>query len=356
MKVRPDFPSVWDNSMRKVFKLCPRKFELEFIKKYRPVRFSQHLHGGMAFAHGMEVARKAFYQEGLSHEDAVAKGWLTVVSDYSTYETQESDVKTAYSMSSALAYYFSVWRMDQDFVIPYNFGNGNLGLEFSFALPLDILHPVTNQPILYYGRMDMLGERENGTIWIVDEKTASRLGTSWVEGWALDSQFTGYCWAVREYGLQVNGAIIRGISILSSGHNHAQSLQPRPDWMIRRWQQQVERDIRNAVEMWDSGYFDYDLADGCKSYGGCSFKNVCQVVNPANFLQADFVKSEYAPWNLSTTPEQPTSSSEKNELQPFASLSYKRAVKLPYGYATTSTSAQGALKFGDEESSSVPQS
>lgn len=356
MKQRPDFPAVWDNSMRKVFKLCPKKFEYEFIKRYRPMRFSQHLQGGMAFAHGMEVARKAFYQEGLTHEDAVVKGWLTVASDYSTYESLESDVKTASAMSSALAYYFSVWRMDQDFVIPYNFGNGNLGLEFSFALPLDVLHPVTGQPLLYYGRMDMLGERENGTVWIVDEKTASRLGTSWVEGWALDSQFTGYCWAVREYGLKVHGAIIRGVSILSSGHGHAQSLQPRPDWMVQRWKEQLERDIKKAILMWDDGFFDYDLADGCKSYGGCPFKNVCQSNQPGNFLQADFVKSEYAPWNLSTTSEQSSSTSEKKELQPFASLSYKRAVKLPFGYVTTSTSAQSALSFGDTESSSVPQS
>lgn len=356
MKHRPDFPAVWDNSMRKVFKLCPKKFEYEFIKRYRPVRFSQHLQGGMAFAHGMEVARNAFYKEGLSHEDAVVKGWLTVVSDYSTYESLESDVKTAAAMSSALAYYFSVWRMDHDFVIPYNFGNGNLGLEFSFALPLDVLHPVTGQPILYYGRMDMLGERENGTVWIVDEKTASRLGTSWVEGWALDSQFTGYAWAVREYGLKVHGAIIRGISILSSGHSHAQSLQPRPDWMVNRWKMQVERDIRSAILMWSSGEFDFDLADGCKSYGGCSFKNVCQTTQPGNFLSADFVKSEYAPWNLSTTTEQSSSIPEKTELQPFASLSYKRAVKLPYGCATSSTSVQRALSFGGEDSSSALQS
>jgi len=285
MKQRPDFPAVWDNSMRKVFKLCPKKFEYEFIKRYRPARFSQHLQGGMAFAHGMEVARKAFYQEGLTHEDAVVKGWLTVASDYSTYESLESDVKTAAAMTSALAYYFSVWRMDQDFVIPYNFGNGNLGLEFSFALPLDVLHPVTGQPLLYYGRMDMLGERENGTVWIVDEKTASRLGTSWVEGWALDSQFTGYCWAVREYGLKVHGAIIRGVSILSSGHGHAQSLQPRPDWMVQRWKEQLERDIKKAILMWDDGFLTTIWPTAASPTAAARLKMYASLTSPAIFCR-----------------------------------------------------------------------
>ena len=57
----------------------------------------------------------------------------------------------------ALIYYFDTWPMATDLLKPYMF-EGQPSVEFTFSIPLPILHPDTNQPILYAGRCDMIAE------------------------------------------------------------------------------------------------------------------------------------------------------------------------------------------------------
>lgn len=296
MTQRPPFPECIDNSMRSTFRRCPRRFELEYLQHWKPARTNQHLQGGGAFAAGLETARRAFFVDGLSEEAAIIRGWGAVVDYYTNHEEQDGDTKTCERMTSALLYYFNTWPLSQDFLVPAVVG-GKPIIEFSFSFPLDVAHPVTGNPLLYYGRFDMCGQhRDSGDLYVVDEKTASQLGQSWVEGWGLDSQFTGYCYAARDFNMPVVGAIIRGVSILKTGHGHAQSIQQRPQWQLDRWLEQLHRDIKQMIRMWEEGYFDYDLSGGCKMYGGCHFRGVCASPNPERWLEAEFVQREYSPW------------------------------------------------------------
>lgn len=293
---RPPFPAVLSNSLRSDFLTCPRKFELSHIHHWKPKHTSIHLHAGGAFAKGMEVTRKAFYQQGLSSERAIELGWRAVVEAYAEYTAETNDIKTAERMASALLYYFTAFSLDTDFLTPLRYENGPPSVEFSFVLPLDIAHPETGDPILLGGRFDMLAQHTNGDLYVVDEKTTSQLGSSWVDSWKLDSQFTEYCWAARQYGHHVSGAVIRGISILKNGHAHAQSIQMRPQWMIERWYAQLLRDIRRMVDAWESGMYDFNLSHGCKLYGGCQFRLICASANPTRWLEADFVQRPYQPY------------------------------------------------------------
>lgn len=296
MTLRPDFPAVIDNSMRSCFKQCPRKFQLEYLEHWRPNIMSIHLHAGICFAHGVETVRRAFYVDGLSPDDALAKGWTALVEEFGQYAVDATEVKTVDRMASALVYYFTIFPLDSDFIAPLQLANGERVFEFSFAEAIDVAHPVTGHPILYYGRFDMLGQHANGDLYVTDEKTAKQLGASWVKGWSLDAQMTGYCWGARRFDFPVSGALIRGISILKNGHGHAQSVQTRSAWEIERWYGQLCRDVESMKRMWAEGYFDYDLAGGCKSYGGCGFLSACKSPEPERWLEVDFARHIYAPW------------------------------------------------------------
>lgn len=294
--LRPPFPEVIDNSMRSTFATCPRKMMLSYIEHWKPKSTSIHLHAGGAFAHGIEVARKAFYVHGLDAATSVALGWEALVARYSTEYFSEDEVKSMERMAGALNYYFDTWPLGDDFLEPYLTPDGQRTIEFSFTVPLPIDHPETGQPVLYYGRFDMVGQHKNNDLYVVDEKTASQLGNSWVEQWKLDAQFTGYCWGARQFGLPVVGAIVRGISILKTSYGHAQSIQQRPAWMIDMWLEQVVRDIRRMIDMWKEGYWDYSFGPGCKMYGKCLFTDVCSSNNPERWLEADFEQRAYRPW------------------------------------------------------------
>lgn len=294
----PPFPEVIDNSQRSEFVRCPQSWAYRYLFNWQPKIKSIHLRAGGAFATGIEIARKAFYVEGKSDVESVAEGWRGLINAWEDHPGDDF-VKDSYSMSSALAYYFQAFPLRSDFVKPATFA-GKAMIEFSAVQPLPVSHPTTGQPMLYYGRHDMVGQRtDSQQLMVVDEKTASQLGPTWVESWNLDSQFTGYIWMDQQAGIDVSMALIRGISITGQGnHAHAQSIQSRPAWRITQWLDQVVSDVEDMQRQYKRGWFSKSLGPGCKMYGGCAFKNVCCSNQPERWLSADFVQERYAPWEI----------------------------------------------------------
>lgn len=296
MNARTPFPEVIDNSIRSAFTQCAQKANLGYIEHWKPKSTSIHLHAGAAFAHGIETVRKEFYVNGKTPADALALGVEALIEKYSTEAFSDDETKSVGRMVGALDYYFQIWPVEHDFLVPYDLGNGHRAIEYSFSVPLPLMHPTTGNPLLYYGRFDMIGAHRDGNVFVVDEKTASALGQSWVDGWKLDAQFTGYCFGARQFGVPVSGAIIRGISILKTKYGHEQSIQARPQFMIDRWYAQLLRDIRRMIAMWQEGYFDHSYGAGCKMYGKCQFVDVCAAENQERWLHADFEQRVYQPW------------------------------------------------------------
>lgn len=291
---RPPFPRVVDSTLRASFVACPHKFYREYLQHWKPLRESAHLVAGAAFAKGIEVTRLSYYGAGNPPDVALGEGLAALIREYGEFDTEDSgSAKTLENMCGALSEYFTVHPLASDPVVPHMVG-GQPAVEFSFALPLDIINPETGDPILYAGRFDMLGIY-NEALFAVDEKTASQLGAQWQKNWTLRSQLTGYCWAAREYGYPVAGAIIRGISILKNGYGNAESIQYRPQWQIDRWYTQLHRDLTRMVEAWKENYWDYNLDSSCSSYGGCPFLDICNSNDPERWLAADFVQREWSP-------------------------------------------------------------
>jgi hypothetical protein len=138
---------------------------------------------------------------------------------------------------------------------------------------------------MYGGRFDMFAEFQDA-MFVEDDKTTSQLGPSWMKNWVLDSQFTGYCFAAREFGHTVAGAIIRGLSILKSGYGHAQAIVYRPDWMIERWYENLLRTIEDMIRTWEQERYIYALdKHSCNAYGGCGFSRLCESPNPQGWLE-----------------------------------------------------------------------
>ena len=291
---RPPFPETLDNSALSAFRSCPRKFELEYLRHWKPKVPNVHLHAGGAFAHGLEAAREAFYVEGKSPERAVAIGLGALLDFYGMFEAPEDSVKGPERMCGALVYYFDQWRLDEDTAIPTHFPSGKRGIEFSFLEPLPLTHPTTGNPLLYSGRFDMVVDYAGGRFG-EDDKTASQLGPTWPRQWEMRAQFSGYCWGARQSGYPIGGMLVRGVSILKRGYDHAQTVTYRAPWMIDRWLEQTCRDIKRMIRMWEEGFFDYNLDEACNSFGGCMFKQVCLSQDPMPWLETGFERRRWDP-------------------------------------------------------------
>lgn len=327
------FPEIIDSSMIAQYKSCAEAFRKAYIMHWKPKASSVHLRAGGAFAKGLEVARKAFYtgeiigfvkspypcpDEGCPHygtdhdhpgrwasiqrepqdsETAIALGLQALLAFYGDFYCPPDSAKSAERMAGAFEFYFQNYPLDHDDGCPIILPGGSRAIEYSFAHPLPILHPVTGNPLLYVGRMDAVIQYAGGR-YICDEKTTSQLGASWPRQWDLRSQFTGYAWGCREAGIEVEGAIVRGVSILKTKYDTAQSINYRPEWQISRWYNELLEwieDIKiNYARRGPHEPWRHNLDHSCAEYGGCQFREACMSQDEQPWLETAF---EHRIWN-----------------------------------------------------------
>jgi len=322
---RPMFPHTIDSTMLAAFRSCPQKMFRTYVQHWKPQSESVHLIAGGAFAKGIEVARKAYFEGirvsadisyapdatgvevrkvdwitadnpeiGGHRETAEELGIAALLAAYGDFECPSDSAKSIERTAGALEFYFNAYPLGEDGMDPIQLPNGKRGIEYSFAHPLPVNHPVTGDPLLYTGRSDMIAEYLNG-IYIVDEKTTSQLGASWPRQWEMRSQFTGYAWAALEDGIKTDGAIIRGVSILKTKYDTLQAITYRGDWEIERWLAQTVRDLTRMKECWEAGWWDYNMDTACGEYGGCSLLQICKSKEPEGWLESYFEQRVWDP-------------------------------------------------------------
>lgn len=271
-----------------------------------PSTVSIHLHFGGCFAKGCEEFRLAYYgaDKPNDYDHALAVGAEAILREWGEYENDDTGNKTLENCLLALDAYFTKFHPATDHIQPFRRANGEPAVEFTFALPVDeVLHPITGEPLLYCGRFDLLGVF-NGQLFVVDEKTTSRLGASWINQWSMRGQFLGYVWAAQQFDLPVAGAIARGTSILKHDFGFAESINPFPQWKIDRWRQQLAIDLQQAVDSWNRGVWSQNFGDTCGQYSGCSFKRLCETPDPQRWVNTYYVERFWNP--LAADPTAPT--------------------------------------------------
>ena len=318
---RPEFPAVLDSTLMSHFRACPRSAFLSSFEHWKPRTRSVHLHAGAAYARGLEVARLAYYggiytllvdyetddkgkkkpvwrseqREPFIERASIEAGLHALIVAYGDFECPPDSAKSLERMMGAFEYYFTQYPMTSDAATPARLPGG-LGVEFSFAEPIDIAHPETGDPLLYCGRFDMICDYA-GQRFGEDDKTTSQLGASWSKQWDLRSQFTAYTWGARKASIVLDGFIIRGVSILKTKYDTQQAITYRPAWVVDRWYEQLLADVRRMIAAWESGYWDYNLDEACNAYGGCQFRKIC-MTEPArvdNWLPIDFERRRWDP-------------------------------------------------------------
>ena len=289
-----NFPTVIDSSMLGSWKSCQQKFNYGYIQEWKPTGQSVHLVAGKAFAQGLEVARKAFYVEGKSADDAIAAGIGALITAYGDFVCPPDSAKSLERMMGAFEFYWQHYPLGNPQSHPIEMPGGRLGIEFTFCHPLPILHPQTNDPLLYSGAMDAIYNHA-GDIYIIDEKTTTQLGATWSRQWDLRAQFTGYAWGCREAGIRVAGAIVRGVSILKTKYDTQEAITYRPAWQVDRWYQEMIRNVELMIQTWKANSYLHDLDSACAEYGGCSFRQCCTAQDDSSWLSTYFERRHWDP-------------------------------------------------------------
>jgi len=302
------FPTLIDSTIRKDLDACGQLANYAHIQHLRPKGKNVHLVFGACFAKGLEIVRKAFYggsekfPEPLEFKDALARGARAIILEWGEFVPPASGSghqKTLDACLDCLLSYFIQWPLAEENIVPKMTSEGP-AVEWSFALPIPgIKHPETGEPLLYAGRFDMLAEYNNADF-VEDDKTATSLGEYWMNQWKLASQMTGYAWAAKEYGHNIQGVIIRGCAILKRDITFAMVIEQRPQWMIDRWLIQLQHDVKRLIKMWEEDYYDFSLDTSCNNYGGCKYLTLCTSKDPTEWIKTEYEEHHWDPLKRET--------------------------------------------------------
>lgn len=289
------FPSVIDNSMMNTFRSCRRRFYYNYLRHLQSPGKSVHLVAGGAFAAGVDAARAYWYSrpEGSRNwDDMLVEAMRAFAKEWGDYHAPDGHAKSFENVFSALEQYFIQHHPDTDPVQPLRKADGSPTTEFSFAIPLPIRHPETNDPLIYAGRFDMLG-KWGDLLTILDEKTASALGQSWLDQWEMRGQFIGYCWACQQLGYPVRQVVVRGIGLLKTQTTFLSALQQYPQFLIDRWYLEMINSVNEMIAVWKTHHYTYNFGDACSAYSGCSYKQLCTASVPEDWVS----NYEVRKWN-----------------------------------------------------------
>jgi len=311
----PKFPDFLDSSSLADFKLCERRFYYSSVLRLRPLEVNTHLNAGGAYAKALQITREAIYYHHLPLREALSLGLRTLIKAYGPHDPSDSKpsaaAKTWDGIAAAFIHHFSVWNPDTDYLIPHftqdEANTLSPSLEFSFSLPLspDLLNPVTNEPILYSGRFDMMAYLAQPGVWpmfkssslspslssfplaVVDDKTSYSLPSDPGKKWNLRSQFLGYAWAARALDYPATHVVVNQIAIQKTQVRLLRATLTTHPWLLNHWHEATIRTIRRLTDCWHAqaagmgtSAWTQSFDDACSSYSGCPFALLCSSLHP----------------------------------------------------------------------------
>ena len=298
--VIPIFPMVVDNTMREELIRCEKAAYWNHERGLKLIGEDPDLHAGHAFAKGVEMARRAFWEEGQEAYDAVLAGVGALYKDYGNfvYPTSLYKFKTADRMAGALTYYFEKHPFDRE-IKPLQILE-RLAIEYGFGSELLITHPTKGIKLVYGTKPDLI-EVRNGVVWAVDEKTGGNLSDAWANQWTMNSQITGYCWAIQklliasEIDLPFGGVEVRGVGIGKTQFSHVPLQITRMQWEIDRWYKQMVLDIKRWTGIHLYGLHSMALGHACATYNApCAYQKLCKAHDPEYLIEGNY---EVRHWN-----------------------------------------------------------
>lgn len=294
------FPIAIDSSAFGDLTACQAKYYWRHLRGLTDRSIKVDLHFGGVIAHSLDVLRRAFFFDKLPREEALHKMRLAALTKWGDFPEQPLDrrgqphVKSLPALLDTLESYVEYFGLETDELTP-------ISSEFSFALPIPrTSHPETGEPILWTGRIDMVAKGLGG-VWIVDEKSTSRLGPSWADQWMLRPQFIGYAWALHEHGYNPSGVVVRGLGIYKDRVEFKPVVVTVTPHMVELFLDQVVDAIERLKTSYYAGnqvltvrdVFHHSFGTACSQYGTCQFLPLCRSPDPERWT-GDY---KYEPWN-----------------------------------------------------------
>ena len=283
-----------DNFALTMYQTCPSKYDLRINQGWTPMRrsgalgFGGAIHEGLAAWHRGEGLAKALYaieaswpQNGPVDDFRTKEKCLTVMMEYARKYPSET-FKVVQGPSGPLIEV--PFTLDTGMYLPckLSFIKERIA-EFGVAgscpgIPLeDDMCNVCGgrcEPIEYGGIFDGVVEF-SGSVYVLEHKSTSMLGSTYFRQFKPNNQVTGYAWAAAQMsGLPVGGAIINAIGVYKSGatkfERNITSRFPEEiiEWLDNVYMVCVQLKTSQLTNHWSKS------TNACTLYGMCEYHSV----------------------------------------------------------------------------------
>lgn len=327
------FPLIWDSTALMGFDSCNLSGFRKHIQHLSSPEENTHLLFGGAFAKGLEVVRKRFYNDALSQAKAVLEGQKTAIEVYGDHIPHPSNKKTKEALINVIGKYFETYPLDSKSLQPLRLQSGEAAIETSFKMELPFLHPTLKIPLQLVGRVDMLGIW-NKRLVNVDEKTTWRLSNPNGVQWATRGQFTTYSALAKKQGIHLDGTLVREVCIGATTSYKGMDLMksflpplqegeetlsdsstkvtfqeiftPRTAWQVDIWEKQAIRKVERYLKyynLWvEQGFphpatlFDGNWGESCKEFmTSCEFIDLCCSDAGERYIEGEWAQNIWLP-------------------------------------------------------------
>lgn len=242
-----ELPKIFDNTMLSAYRQCPRKFYWQIVRGAVPRTTATALQFGLAWHKFLEL-----YYEGASMEKAYAEAAQLIVNP----DTK----RNATMLWEICKLYVERWKKD-DFVVERT--------ELGFTLELD--------GFLYGGRIDGIARMNNSNErFVLEHKTASRMGPFYFNQWHLSSQVRGYVYGLASLLDGVSGVLMNVAYIAKKPDLFREPIRI-PPVVLEDWRRSAVDTMLNIAKSFKSGVW-AQHSDGCETkYGLCPYASLCMM-------------------------------------------------------------------------------
>jgi len=289
-----------DNTKRRCYSLCPRKFYFEHIKNLRPLHSSTALRFGLCFHEIMEAYYTTIKEEGWSEKvSAITKGALAgKVSWEKESEGKQyySDYRTLENCLSAFLGYVSHYKDDESFLEVVE-------VEQKFRLPV-------TDDIFFTGKVDAK-IKLNGSTWLLEHKTTGMAIDKQLKTLTRDAQVIGYTYAGLQTNHEVEGILVSMTHVSATKSRvtgdygktkieYRRSPQIFTQGDIDTWKESITWTARQIQHSMENNFWPCQH-DSCYHFGSCTYTSLCEQncknledINDSNYVTVP-------PWNVLET-------------------------------------------------------
>lgn len=276
-------PLIYGSAIHKALQVF---YEHTAAERVLPENFEEHT---ALMANGYEAPEKHFLYEAVAAFVKAAEPLRGLADD---------DKRSISSGVWVLAHYFKTYLNDT-YVI-HTDEQGPI-VERSFSVPF---FEDAQLRIELFGQIDFaLRNTITGEVLVGDHKTASQLGSDFMNRIKPNHQYTGYLFgAHKTLGCSSEHFLVNGIEVKAK----PKTARGGPPKFIRQITRRTGEDfaelhwaVRDAVTnylRWDEqGHWPIGSVDSCAQWGGCRYLNVCSAPNELreNILDAGFERESH---------------------------------------------------------------